>query len=313
MPSPIRFELMVLLAKIEGTYGTDPTPTGAANAMLVKKVEISPMEGEDISRELMLSYLGGQATIPTGLHVVLKFETELAGSGAAGIAPDWGPLARSCKLAETIVADTSVTYNPISDAMESTSFYFWIGNIKHVSTGARGDAVIKINAQGIPVIAWTFTGLWAAPAEAAAATPTLTRFIKPLIASKANTPAFTVNSVALVLRSYSLALKNDVQRRFLIGREEVFIQNSAEQLDLVVETAPLSTFNPYSLAAAQTLVPVSIVHGTVAGNIVTIDAATAQLRRPGGYQNNQGVAEQALSLNMLPSSAGNDQFSLALT
>src|SRR5262245_10392269 len=102
MPAAIRWNLMVLLAKIEGTYATDPTLTGGANAMLVKNCEIRPMEGEDVSRELIQAYLGGQATIPAALRMSLSFETELAGSGVAGTAPGWGPLARGCGLAQTI-------------------------------------------------------------------------------------------------------------------------------------------------------------------------------------------------------------------
>jgi hypothetical protein len=305
--------LKVLLAKIEGTYATDPTLTGAANAILAQNVTIKPMEGQDVPRNLIQAYLGGQATIPAGLYIVIDFDTELAGSGVAGTVPGWGVLMRGAGCAEVIVASTSVAYNPISAAMESLYFKFWLGGTLHAMKGARGDGTLGVNAQGIPSIHWTFTGLFVDPADAAAATPTLTAFQKPLIASAVNTPTFNVNSVALTLRSWSLKFGNKVEPRLLIPTEQVIITDRAESLDLVVEATALATFNPYSLAKAQTQVAANLVHGTVAGNIITLATPYCQIKRPTGYQDNQGIAEWPLSLSPLPSGAGNDQFTLTLT
>ena len=309
---PVFFRQMVLLAKIELAYATDPTLTGAANAILAKNVTLRPMEGEDVSRDLIQDYLAGQATIPTGLRVVIEFETELAGSGTAGVAPGWGMLMRGAAFAEVIVADTSVSYSPITDGQESLYFKYWLGGTLHAFAGARGTGVIRLNAQGIPVIAWTFTGLWIAPADVARAVPVVTAFKKPLIAAKANTPTFTVNSVTLALRDWSLNLGNDVQPRFLVNKEEILVVNRAEALDVTVEVTTLATFNPFALAAAQTLVPVQFVHGTTAGNIITFDAPTCQIKRPPAAQNNQGIAERQLNLAPLPAS-GNDQIEITLT
>jgi hypothetical protein len=302
----------VLLAKLEETYATDPTLTGAANAILATDVTIRPMEGEDVSRNLIQAFLGGQATTPTGLRAVLEFSTELAGSGTAGVAPGWGPLMRGCAFAETIVDETSVTYNPITDDQESLYFKFWLGNTLHALKGARGTGTLTINAQGIPVIRWTFTGLFIDPSEVSRATPTVTGFKKPLIASKTNTPTFTVNSVALVLRSYALNFANDVQPRLLIGLEEILVVNRVETLNATVEVTDLTTFDPFALAKAQTLVPVVITHGTAAGNIITVNAPKSQLKLPPAAQDNQGIAERALPFAPLPD-AGNDQISIVLT
>ncbi|MGJ5203639.1 phage tail tube protein [Bradyrhizobium sp. HKCCYLR20261] len=309
---PIFFRKQVLLAKIEATYGVDPTLTGALNAILAKNISISPMDGSDSSRDLVTPYFGNQPSIPAELHVSLSFETELAGSGTAGTAPAWGPLMRGCGCAEVIVASTSVTYNPITDNPESVYFKFWMGGTLHAIKGARGSAKITVNAQGIPTIAWNFMGLWVAPSEVAAAVPTLTAFKKPLMVSQANTPTFNVNSVAMVMRNFTFDMNNQVEPRMLVGSEAVVIVDHREQLDFTVEAVPVSTLNPYSLANAQTTVPVSLVHGTVAGNICTLSCPTSEFKRPTGYQANQGVAEWPLSMLALPNN-GNDQFSLALT
>jgi hypothetical protein len=312
MTAPIRWKSKVILFKSEVSEGTDPTPTGADNAMLMTNVEFSPMEGEDVSRDLEFPYLAAQGMIPTGLRCRLKGRVELVGSGTAGVAPAWGPMLRACGVAETIVEDTSVAYNPITDAMESGTAYFWMGPTKHVVKGMRGTAKFGLTAQQIPYAEFDQVGLYADPTDASPASPTLTAFQKPVIVSKANTPTFTVNSVPLVLRDFSLTFNNQVEPRLLVGVERILIVDRAEAISAVVEATPVATFNPYTLAKNETSVAVSLVHGTAAGKIATLAAPTCQVKRPTGYQNNQNIAEWPLDLIPLPAS-GNDQWSLTLT
>lgn len=312
---PIFWRQMVLLAKIETSYGTDPTLTGLANAVLAKNVTIRPMEGSDVSRDLVQPNFGNQPSIPADLHVVIEFDTELAGSGTAGTAPAWGPLMRGCGYAEVVSAGVSTVYAPVTSSIESLYMKFWMGATLHAIKGARGTAKLTADAQGIPMVRWTYTGLWVAPSEASAAVPTLTGFKKPLIVNKANTPTFTVNAVALVMRNFSLDLGNQVEPRMLVGSESVLITDHREQIDFTCEAVPVSgggSLDVYGLANSQATVAVSLVHGTAAGNIITIAAPYAEFKRPTGYQENQGIAEWPLSMLCLPN-AGNDQVSITLT
>ena len=59
------------------------------------------------------AYFGNSEQLPAGIHSELDFEVELAGSGAAGTAPAWGPLIRACGMSETITAATDVKYAPV--------------------------------------------------------------------------------------------------------------------------------------------------------------------------------------------------------
>lgn len=309
---PLKWNRKVLLAKIETTYGTDAAPSGAANAVLATNVQLSPMEGQDVSRELELVTLGAQPTVPVEVHAKLSFEVELAASGTAGTAPAWGPLLRACAVAETIAAGVSVTYNPVSLAHESATLHFWVEDTRYALVGARGTAVIRIEAQKVPKIAFTFTGLFTAPSEVTQATPTLTAWQKPIVATDANTPVFTLNGQALVLRSLELDLANEVVTRFLIGSEGVLITQKAEKLTATVEAVALSTLDPYALALAQTAVPMVLTHGVGAGKIATLNAPLAQIQRPSGMGQQQGIVEWPLSL--VPQvNAGNDQWTLVLT
>lgn len=310
----IRWDSKIILAKTEVTYGTDPTPA-AANGILMTGVAIRPMDGEDVSRELELPYLGGQELLTAGLRVELSGKVEAVPSGTAGTAPKWGPLLRACGCAETISAGVSVTYNPVTDSHESLYIYFWIGGTRHKIAGARGDVVMRYNAQGIPYLEFTFTGIYAGVAESSRTSPTLSGFRRPKIVSKAATPTFTINSVALVMRNFALALRNQVEPRLLVGLEEVVIVDRADQITAQVEAVPVSTFNPYTLGQADeaaSLIAVSLVHGTAAGYITTLSAPTCQLQRLSGFENQQKVLEWPLTLNALPNT-GNDQWTLTLT
>ncbi len=308
----LKWNRKVLLAKIEATYGTDAAPTGAADAVLATNVSLQPMQGNDVSRELELTTLGPQPTVPVEVHAQISFEVELAPSGAAGTPPAWGPLLRACAVAETISAGVSVTYNPVSDAHESVTIHFFIENTRFALVGARGTAKMSVEAQKVPKIAFTFTGLFTAPAETAQATPVLAAWTKPQVATDANTPAFTLNGQSLVLRSFELDLANEVVTRFLIGSEGVLITQKAEKIAATVEAVPLTTLDPYALALAQTAVPLVLTHGTGAGRIATISAPLAQFQRPSGLSQSQGIVEWPLSL-VLQVNAGNDQWTLVLS
>ena len=79
-----------ILAKIETTYGTDPTPTGAANAILVSNLTVNPLNATNVSRDLIRSTLGGYEQLVGTANLEASFDVELAGSSALGTAPPWG-------------------------------------------------------------------------------------------------------------------------------------------------------------------------------------------------------------------------------
>lgn len=310
---PIKFKSKIVLAKPEAVEGTDAAPTGALNAMLLTDVQIQPMEGEDVSRNLELPHLGAQEEIATAFRAVLTGSFELVGSGNAGEAPAWGPLMRACAAAEVITADTSVEYVPVSDDHEAVSIHFYIGPTRHILLGAKGTGVISMTAQGIPVCRATLTGLFVTPADQARPQVDLSGFQVPQVASKANTPVFTIDSIPFVMRSYELNLGNDVQPRLLVGTERIVIVDRAEMLSVTVEAVPMATYNPYQRAIAATRTPIVIEHGTIAGRKVEIETPTAVQRRPTGIENQQGVVEWPLTFTPLPTDAGDDQWTITLT
>lgn len=309
----IFWKTKLLLFKIETAYGTDPTPTGAANAIQATDVKLSPMEGQDVSRDLDMAYLGAQGSIPADLHMKLTFKVEMQASGAAGTAPAWGPLMRACGCAQVIVAGTSVTYNPISDDFESGTFYLYVGNTLYKMKGARGTAKVAMSSQGIPYLEFTFTGLFEVAVEGVRpVSMSLSGFKKPKIAAKANTPTFTIAGTTFDLSTYSFDLGNKVEPRLLINTEEILITDRAESLEVKVVAKPMSDLNPYQLAVDMDTSAIVLQHGTTAGLRTRINVPNAQMLRLTELSQSQNIVEWPLKFMPLPN-VGNDQFTLVLT
>ena len=128
-----------ILAKIEGTYGTDPTPTGSANAILCRNLNVTPMETDQASRDLIRAYLGNYENLPAAIHAMVEFEVEIAGAGTAGTAPGYGPLLRACGFDENLNA-SAVT----GTAQSGTSTGIVLAAAVAASDDAYNGMVIRI-------------------------------------------------------------------------------------------------------------------------------------------------------------------------
>lgn len=223
-------------------------------------------------------------------------------------------LMRMLGVAEVVTPATSVEYSPVSSGHESGSIYFFIGPTRYVMLGCRATGELTLTAQGIPGIRMTITGLFTLPTDSAAPAVDLSNFVEPQVASKVNTPTFTIGGTPFVMRSFSLNFGNDVQPRMLVGKEEIVIVDHNESISTTVEAVPLATYNPYVKATTpKPKQAIVLLHGTVVGRKVQVDVARAVQQRPSGIENQQGVVEWPLSFVPLPSAAGNDQWKITLT
>lgn len=307
-----KFRKLAILAKLEVTYGLDPVPTGAANAMVVSDVEITPLDGEEVERNIVQPYFGNPGVIQATQYARIRFNVELAGSGAVGTAPKYDPLLRACSVSATVAAGVSVTYAPISDNQESVSIYANVDGVNQVMPGVRGECKVALDAKGKPVLQFEFTGLWAAPTDTAMPVPVYTGWVKPLAINKVNTIA-TLHTIAVAMSHFDLAFGNQVVKRDLTATDTVEIVDRKSTGSIVFEQTPVATKNWVSVAQARTLGNLSIVHGTVAGNIVTFGATgTCELGKP-SYQNQDGIQMVNMPLVFRPTSAGNDEWSIVLT
>jgi len=303
----------LILAKAEATYGTDPTPTGSANAILVRNLDIVPLQSDIVQRELIRPYLGNYEQLLAQTRVQVTFEVELAGSGAAGTAPAYGPVLKACGLSETVVATTSVTYAPVSTSFSSVTIYFYQDGIRHIVTGARGTFTLNGQVGAIPTIAFTMTGIYNAPTDTALATPTYANQATPLIFKNGNTTSFSAFSYSGALQSIDFNLGNEIVYRELIGgTKEVLITDRKPAGTMSIEAVLLATKNYFTVSTGSTTGSISFQHGTTAGNIATLTMAQSDLA-DASYADLNGIAMLNLPYVATPTAAGNDELSLAYT
>lgn len=215
-----------------------------------------------------------------------------------------------------VVATTSVTYNGISGNGESCSIYFNVDGTLYKIVGARGTFQYKLNADGIVVIEFTMTGLFTLPTSQAL--PALTYGAQmaeiPQVAVTENVPTFTIGAFATAaLRNFTFNKANEVKYRGLIRRRQIILPTCAEAVEFQIEAEALATFDPYAIADSEVPQAISLVHGIGAGKIVTLTMPSVQILNPGDLTQVDGVVETSLRGNVLPGSAGNDQFTLAFT
>lgn len=310
---PLLSNRRLILAKTEVTYGLDPTPTGAANAILVRALDVTPLDADYADRALVRPFLGRSEQLPTGVRVRASFEVEIAASGTAGTAPAWGPLMLACGFSQTIVASTSVTYNPVSTAFSSATIYYQVDGVQHKLTGARGSVNFTLNKKEIPAAKFEFTGIYNAPTDTALATPVFTAFRTPLPVTNTNTPTFTLHGVSPIMSQFSVDVANQIVHRDLVGgAQSVLITDRQPSGSVMIEANTIATKDWFTISNNATLGALNLVHGTTAGQKVALTSSTVQMTNP-RYSDEDGVQMLQMDMQFVPSSTGNDELAIVCT
>jgi len=375
----------LILAKTETTYGTDSSPVGT-DAILVKELEITPIEADVVSRDLIRPYLGNSDQLLANTRVSITFQVELAGSGAAATAPRFSSLLKACGMAETTTAAAitgtaqagsagsitlaagasatndiyngmiititggtgsggvgvitdyvgstkvatvqkstatftpgasstysiaaNVGYKPVSASFDSASIYFNNDGVLHVITGARGTFVLNAEVGEIPTIEFTMLGIYNAPTDTAAPAVTYSNQATPLIFKAGNTTAFSILGYSGCLMSLELDMANETVYRELVGCDKsVIITNRAVEGTCMIEAPTIAEKDFFTIANDNSTGILSMLHGTTAGNRVTLLAPKVDIGNP-SYEDSDGIQMLSLPFAAIPTSAGNDEVSL---
>jgi len=303
----------LLLAKAEATYGTDSSPAGT-DAVLVRELEITPLQSDTVERELIRPYLGASQTLLANTRVEITFQVELAGSGAAGTAPRFGSILKACGFSETVVSSTSVTYAPVSSSFSSVTLYYNVDGVRHKLTGCRGTFTLNGTVGEIPYIEFTMTGIYNAPTDTALPSATYTNQAVPLVFKDGNTSSFQLLSYARCLQSIEMDMGNEVAYRELVGcTKEVLITDRKVSGNVMIEAVALATKNYFTAALSDsTLGNLQFTHGITAGNIVTVSSSTVDIGDV-SYDDQDGITMLSIPVVAIPSSSGNDEVSIVFT
>ncbi|MFT5766737.1 MAG: hypothetical protein ACI9DH_000556 [Halioglobus sp.] len=295
-----------LLAKIESTYKTDPTPV-ASEAILTHELERTIYDGNVIERGQDRATFGSTESINTAPFVTHSYGVEVAGSGTLGTAPAFGVLLRACGMAQTVSAGVSVEYDPVSSSLESIAAYYDRGGERQISLGMRGNCALSFAVGAIPMMNFTFTGLYAKPATVTAVTPVTTTFQVPVPVNKTNTPTCTIGTYDLIVQSLDIDFGNDVSHLNLVNFEEVLQADRAMSGSMTVIAPTIATKDMFALVeshAGASSSAFQLIHGA-SPNLFQVDAPAMQLNGISEVDIN-GEQGYTIQFKLLPSSGDDD-------
>ena len=247
----------VILAKTESTYNTDSVPTAGSNAILVRNVNWASAGLRMNERPAVRSSIGKLQRIHGGTLKSVSMEVEMKGSGTIGTAPEIGPLLTACGMSETVVAVTSVTYKPDSGNStphKSISMYFFEGGRKrHILTGCRGTVSFSLEAGGIMIASFVFTGHYTEPTDQSQPSPTYNSTVPRAVLGM----VVALNGVtAIVAKSWSFALNNTIAMPPSIaatdGYGEILITDRDVTGEITIESELDSVLDVDALLSAGT-------------------------------------------------------------
>lgn len=299
---------LAILHKIETAYGTSAAPA-AADAILAKNPTLNLLEADEVSRDLLLPYLGNQGVILTGKYASLEFDVEVAGAGAAGTVPKYGSLLRICGLSETVTAGDNVAYAIVETGIESGTILFMQDGVQHVMLGCRATVSANFAPKQIPHFRFRVVGLFGQVTDVALPAVTQAGWSTPVESNSANT-SFTIHGLPGVAESLSLDLGNTVTPRFLIGSESVIITDRRSTGSATLEARLVADVDWFGKAVSRERGAVVLEHGTVAGNIVEFNAPAVEIGKP-SQGDTDNIINYSLPLSLCPVT-GRDELSIVV-
>lgn len=307
----------VVTAKVQASAGTDALPTGAANAILIKDVSITPLDAQNISRDVIRGSFGGSEQLVGPASVKLSYSVELAGSGTAATPPAWGVLLQGCAAGEgSLSTPARVEYSPASVNLKALTQYYYDDGVLHKMLDCMGNCTLSAKVGEIPTLAFEWIGINGG-IVAGSATGTYTAWKKPVPMTKANvidvtfgaTYAAGALSGGTMYSSTGLDLNfgNVVNFNPMLSSETVDItdRDSAGSVELELDAAQEIALMADVIGNVSKSMGFTI--GTATGNKIIVYAPNVQLINPKKVDRN-GKRLVGFDLRFIPGTAGNDEW-----
>jgi hypothetical protein len=272
-----------ILFKKEATYGTDAAPVVGTDAALTRNFQTEPLVVDALERNLDKPTRGGSPVANTNRRTTCSFEVELQSSGAAGTAAPWMRMLECCAMAAPVLTAgvrAEQRFAPLGAALSSGTIHDWHANQRRRKTGCRGDFSLDFTAGQYPFAALNFIGIpHATPVDAnAPGAPNYAAWLEPLEVNTANTD-FTLDTYPLVLKQLRMDINGNVRPRNLVGANYIQRGNHAISGTIVGEAPDLAAKNYFTTLDSGSQVAMQLIHGTVAGRIVQLDAGFLQITK----------------------------------
>lgn len=305
---------VIAVAIESGGYAVDPTPTAAANAVLVENPNWSLDSLRINDRNGVRTTLATLQKVYGGHLKGVAFDVEIKGSGAAGTPPEVDPLLRACGMKVANVPATSDTYTPTSTALESVTIYYWQDGTLHRINGCVGNVTINLEAGAIgyfnfQMVGWEPIGSYL---DQALPTPTYDSTVPPPIVGG----TFTVGGVGLVTDKLEIGLNNTIAKNGDISNFNGFAQIQITGRDVAGSYAPEAVLKSVydwmtPLQANTTAALASGVIGSTAGNRFAVNCPRIA-NREWSPEDRTGVRAYSIGFGAAENT-GDDEISIAFT
>ena len=306
----------LLLAKAESTFGTDSSPTATDDAFLVRNMSVSPIIGDAVNRDLVRSYLGNSETLINDTFSRVEFEVELAGVGSSNVgdAPKFGRLLNASGFEETLVANTSAKYTPVSDDFGSVTLYAWHDGQRYILVGGRGQCELQLPLGNIPFLRFTMEGgVFTNPTDTAQPATITYDQEDPVLFHRDNVYNMSVFgfSTGAQVADISMDCGISLQHRDLIGSTAgVDIVDRRPTMRLSIAAPTLSDKNFFTALRDNDTGTVSFDIGNTAGHTIAL-SFNANLSGVSIVERN-GIDLLDLEMTVVPTD-GNDEMTLTFT
>ncbi|SFK92075.1 hypothetical protein SAMN05216302_102113 [Nitrosomonas aestuarii] len=297
----------IILCKAEVTQGVDAVPVVGSDALLALNANVTPANIRYIDRNAAVPFFGNSGQINVGETMQLEYDIEIAGAGAVDSAPGYAAALLGCATAETIIPTTGpVTYNVVSDSEKSVTQYFYWEDQLHKMLGAFGSVELRFSEANVPLMHFTWEGIYGGITTSAPGSPDLSAFQDALAMTKANT-TFTLHGYAAPLASLTISQNNTNVYKNRPNSEKMHYTGRSSTGSVTIELPKIAVKNFVEICRSGTTGALALVHGTTAGNKVLIDAPNVQLTNP-RYSEADNLAELTMDMNFKYSTAGNDEW-----
>jgi len=308
----------LLLAKIESTYGTDPTPAFNANEVEAFDISIN-YPFEVLERNLNREDISQTAPISGKQLVEISFTCEVKGSGTRGTAGRLSPLLKACNFTEALTGSTSAVYATASTPYSCTIYFYEVnattsGNYKlHKITGCKGDVSFENVAGQIPIAKFNFKGLFNKPSDVSDPGNPTYETTDPNVVSNAT---FTFDSdTSMIIESMTINVGNEISERPSVnnvrGVHSYIITGRKPTMNINPEVVLESELDFWGNLSGSSSVAASLFISGATGNqvlfempVVTIDSIAA------GNRNGMSIMDIPCHLG---ASSGNDEITITIT
>ncbi len=304
------FDKRLLFFGIEATEGSEEALV-AADAIVTRNLQPGTVETDQRQRQIDGQYFGGRPNVDVTRRIRTTFETELTGGGAATIVPPWMKLLQIAGFDGGTVGASDVTQALISSAIPSATLWNYTDSLRERQIACRSNVTFELQDDEYPIIRHETLGIpfTTLSDESAPVTPDVSAFQEPVLVNNDNT-VFLLDGYAAPMRSFTLSAGNILTPRSLVGEADRIKYRNREFSGQIVLKCPTLAAKNYFTNMGGGIVPLSIVHGTAAGNIVTLSSSRCELGIA-TKSDEDGDLMLTLPIRLLPTTGtGNDEFSI---